>query len=68
VGRGTYIAVVGVSPNNRVYQVILCQGFRHITGGMVHPVMGRFIYHVNLWNGKDVSIMATLEGVQVPGP
>jgi hypothetical protein len=67
VGPGTDIAVVGVSQNNPVYLVLLCQGFHHITGGMVHPVMGRFINHVNLWNGKDASIMATLEGVQVLG-
>jgi hypothetical protein len=51
VGPGTDITVVGVSQNNPVYQVLLCQGFHHITGGYVHPVMGRFIYHVNLWNG-----------------
>jgi hypothetical protein len=34
---------------------------------MVHPVMGRFVYNVNLWNGQDASILATLEGVQVQG-
>jgi hypothetical protein len=56
--------VVGVSQTNPVYQVLLCQEFHYDTGGMVHPVMGRFVYHVYLWNGKDTSILATLEGMQ----
>jgi hypothetical protein len=68
VGLGTDIEVVGVSQNNPVYQVLLCQGFHHITGGHVHPVMGRLVYHVNMLNGKDSSILATLKGVQVQGP
>jgi hypothetical protein len=25
------------------------------------------VYHVNLWNGKDASILATLEGMQAQG-
>ncbi len=64
VGPGTRIHPVGVSVTNPVYQVLLCQGFHHMTGGYVHPVMGRFVYHVNLWNGLDASVLATLEGVQ----
>jgi hypothetical protein len=68
VGPGKDIEVVGVSQNNPVCQVLLCQGFHHITGGFIHPVMGRFVYHVNLWNDKDSSILTTLEGVLVPGP
>jgi hypothetical protein len=63
VGHGTYIEVVGVAPTNPVYQVLLCQSFHHITGGMVHPLMGRFIYHVNLWNGRDTKVVTTLEGM-----
>jgi hypothetical protein len=68
VGPGTEIDVVGLSQNSTVFQVLLCQGFHHIAGGFVHPVMGRFAYHVNLWNNKGSSVLATLEGGQVPGP
>jgi hypothetical protein len=39
VGPGTEIEVVGVSQNSPVYLVLLCQGFHHIAGGFVHPVM-----------------------------
>jgi hypothetical protein len=59
VGPRTEIGIIGVSQNSPVYQVLLCQGFHHIAGGYVHPVMGRFV--------KDSSAQATLEGVQVSG-
>jgi hypothetical protein len=57
VGPSTVIPVVGVEPTNPVFQVLLCQTFHHITGGMVNPVMGRFMYHVNLWNDNDATVV-----------
>jgi hypothetical protein len=64
LGPGTDMEIVGVSATNRVYQVLLCQSFHHVTGGMVNLLMGRFMYHVNLWNGKDATGIATPEGMQ----
>ena len=68
VGPRTKIGLVGVSQNNPMYQVLLCQAFHHISGGYVPPVMGQFVYHPRLWSNQDSSTWATLEGVQVSGP
>jgi hypothetical protein len=48
VGPGTEIEIVEVSATNPVYEVLHCQSFHHVTGGMVNPLIGRFMYHVNL--------------------
>jgi hypothetical protein len=66
VGPGTFIPTVGVAPSNPVNQVLLCQAFYHIAGGMVNPVIGRFTYLVNLWVYNDSSVIGTLEGVSSP--
>jgi hypothetical protein len=66
VGPGTYIPIVGVAPSNLVYQILLCQAFHHITGGMVNPVLGLYTYPVNLWDYNDSSVIGTLEGVSSP--
>jgi hypothetical protein len=66
VGPGTYILTVGVAPSNPEYQIVRCQAYHHIAGGLVNPVMGRFTYLVNLWDYNDSSVRGALEGVSSP--